>query len=531
MLNKENLGLIEAVKAIAKDHNLDQKIVFDAIACGFEIEAKKRYGVDVRAIVDDKSGEIFLYNVDELIAQIQDKKEDTAEDTTSQDQKSDDDSSEDQVDDSGEGTVQMVEGEANQTEANQTEANHTRIETTFDAPNDICERDVRYVRDRDFDQYSEEFRVCKGVSDEEIKKHGKLLPPLAPNRNFIFLVRKIIAHSIKTIEKEREYDMFKDKVGEIVVGVVRKIDISRLGSTYGVILDLGGVEATLEKRNMLRNDTFKIGSGVKVFVEDVVRNRYGPQILLSRTVDKMLAELMKLYINEIADGVIEVVVVARQPGIKSKVAVTSKDSYVDPVMTCVGHKGAKIKAISEELQGEKIDVVLWDSDTKVFLKNALGVDNIDKITFVDEERVKVVLDSADISLAIGSRGQNIRLASKLVGLKIDVMTEDLEDENYVEEFNKIANMFMHELDLDEIIGQLLAAAGYTSIEDLHEASVIELLRIEGFDNDIVQVLKERVKEYIEKNQGVNIENVEVTETEQAKDDEASPSVEDSNNDE
>jgi len=319
------------------------------------------------------------------------------------------------------------------------------------------------------------------------------LPPIDLGRVAAQTAKQVIVQRVRDAEREKQYEDFKDRVGEILSGVVKRVEFGN------VIVDLGRTEAIMRRENAIKNEIFKTGDRIKAYVQDVVRDTKGPQIILSRTNDKMLAKLFELEVPEIYEGAIEIIAIARDPGSKAKIAVFSRDSGLDPVGSCVGIRGSRVKAITAELGGERIDVIAWHKDAAQFIINSLAPAEISKVIIdEDKNRVEVILPSEQLSIAIGRRGQNVRLASKLTGWNIDVMTEDQASKRRVDEFNAASELFMTALDVEEVIAQLLTVEGFISLEHIAAADLATLTAIEGFDEALAQELQSRAIAYLDK---------------------------------
>jgi N utilization substance protein A len=266
-----------------------------------------------------------------------------------------------------------------------------------------------------------------------------------------------------------------------------------------VVVDLGRGEAIVRRDEMLPREQFRNGDRIRAYIYDVRREPRGPQIFLSRTHPQFMAKLFAQEVPEIYDGIVEVKAVARDPGSRAKIAVISRDSSVDPVGACVGMRGSRVQAVVNELQGEKIDIIPWSQDIATFVVNALAPAEVAKVVLdEDRERIEVVVPDAQLSLAIGRRGQNVRLASQLTGWDIDILTEQEESERRQAEFQNRTKVFMEALDVDEVVGQLLASEGFGSVEELAVVDEKELAAIEGFDDDTARELQTRAKEYLGK---------------------------------
>ena len=319
------------------------------------------------------------------------------------------------------------------------------------------------------------------------------LPPLEYGRIAAQSAKQVIVQKVREAERDRQYSEYKDRIGEIVNGVVKRVE-------YGnAVLDLGRGEAVIRRDELLPRETFRNGDRVRAYVYDVRREPRGPQIFLSRTHPQFMAKLFTQEVPEIYDGIIEIKEVARDPGSRAKIAVISRDSSVDPVGACVGMRGSRVQAVVNELAGEKIDIIPWSPAVATFVVNALAPAEVVKVV-LDEirERIEVVVPDAQLSLAIGRRGQNVRLASQLTHWDIDILTEAEESERRQKEFAERSKMFMESLDVDETVAQLLSSEGFASVEDLAFVPVEELAEIEGFDAETAAELQNRAKEYLDR---------------------------------
>jgi len=325
------------------------------------------------------------------------------------------------------------------------------------------------------------------------------LPPIDLGRVAAQAAKQVIVQRVRDFERDRQYDDFKDRIGQIMNGVVKR-------NEYGnIIIDIARDEAVLLKDYVIPGESFRQNDRIRVYIKDVQKNSKGPQIFLSRTADEFLAKLFEQEVPEIYDNIIEIKSVAREPGSRAKMAVYCGDSSIDPVGSCVGIRGARVQAVINELHGEKIDIIQWSSDPATFVVNALAPAEVAKVV-IDEEmnRIEVVVPTEQLSLAIGKRGQNVRLASKLVKWKIDVLTEEEESKRRTEEFTSSTDLFMSGLDVEEVIAQLLASEGFSKIEEIAYVSSNELASIEGFDEALAEELQVRAEKYLEnKNKEVN----------------------------
>ena len=318
------------------------------------------------------------------------------------------------------------------------------------------------------------------------------LPPLDFGRIAAQSAKQVIVQKVREAERDRQYDEFKDRIGEVINGVVKRAE-------YGnVIIDLGRGEGIVRRDELIPREIFRTGDRIRAYIYDVRREQRGPQIFLSRTHPQFMAKLFASEVPEIYDGVIEIRTVARDPGSRAKIAVISKDSSIDPVGACVGMRGSRVQAVVGELQGEKIDIIPWNDDPATFIVNALQPAEVAKVVLdEDAERIEVVVPDEQLSLAIGRRGQNVRLASQLTGWAIDIMTEQEESERRQKEFLERSQLFMEALNVDEMVGQLLATEGFTSVEEVAYVEPDEIAMIEGFDDETAEEIQARARDYLE----------------------------------
>jgi len=321
---------------------------------------------------------------------------------------------------------------------------------------------------------------------------AEALPPIDYSRISAQTAKQVIVQKVRSAERERQYEEFKDRVGEIITGVVKRVE-------YGnVIVDLGRAEAIIPRDHVIPREHMRINERVRAYIKDVRQENRGPQIFLSRTAPEFMAQLFAQEVPEIYDGVIEIKAVARDPGSRAKIAVVSHDSGIDPVGACVGMRGSRVQAVVSELQGEKIDIIEFTQDPATLIVNALAPAQVVKVVLdEDERRIEVVVPDDQLSLAIGRRGQNVRLASKLAGWVIDILTEAEESERRQEEFKTQSKMFAETLDVDETLAQLLVVEGFTDLEEVAYVEPEELTSIEGFDEDLVGELQQRALDALE----------------------------------
>jgi len=327
------------------------------------------------------------------------------------------------------------------------------------------------------------------------------VPPVDLGRIAAQSAKQVILQRVREAERDRQYEEFKDRAGTIINGVVKREE-------YGnIIVDVGRGEAILRRNEKIGRESYRPNDRIRAYVKDVRREARGPQIFLSRTDPQFMAELFKMEVPEIYDGVIEIKAVARDPGSRAKIAVISYDNSIDPVGACVGMRGSRVQAVVGELQGEKIDIIPWSEDQATFLVNALQPAEVAKVVFdEDATRIEVVVPDEQLSLAIGRRGQNVRLASQLTGLDIDILTEEEESKRRQAEFNARTKLFMDTLDLDEFFAQLLVAEGFTNLEEVAYVDLDELLSIEGVDEGTAEELQTRAREHLEAANKAALEN-------------------------
>ncbi|MGR6467257.1 transcription termination factor NusA [Rhizobium sp. PAMB 3182] len=319
------------------------------------------------------------------------------------------------------------------------------------------------------------------------------LPPMDFGRIAAQSAKQVIVQKVREAERDRQFEEFKDRVGEIVNGTVKRVE-------YGnVIVDLGRGEGIIRRDEMIPRENVRYGDRIRAYVYDVRREQRGPQIFLSRTHPQFMVKLFTMEVPEIYDGIIQIKSVARDPGSRAKIAVISNDSSIDPVGACVGMRGSRVQAVVGELQGEKIDIIPWSPEPASFIVNALQPAEVAKVVLdEDAERIEVVVPDEQLSLAIGRRGQNVRLASQLTGWDIDIMTEQEESERRQKEFNERTALFMDALDVDEMVGQVLASEGFAAIEELAYVELDEIASIDGFDEDTAQEIQTRAREFLER---------------------------------
>jgi len=344
---------------------------------------------------------------------------------------------------------------------------------------------------------------AKKIQNKENIKVGdeifEQLPPIDLGRIAAQTARQVITQSVRSAEKERQYNDFIGKKDEILSGMVKRLE-------YGnVIVDLNRAESIIKKEELIPREVLKTGDRIKAYCYDVIRENKGQQIFLSRASPKFMEKLFFQEVPEIYDGIIEIKSSARDPGSRAKICVRSKDSSIDPVGACVGMRGSRVQSVVNELSGEKIDIVHWSEDVASLVVSALAPAEIQKVIIDDQNRkIEVILTEENLSKAIGRRGQNVRLASKLIDFEIDILTEKEESDKRQLEFKEKTEIFVKNLEVDETLGQLLVAEGFSSIKEISQASLDEIIKIEGVDQNTANELKERAAEYLVKEK----ENIE-----------------------
>ncbi|MFP7569652.1 transcription termination factor NusA [Marivita sp. S2033] len=436
------LELLQTAEAVAREKMIDPGLVVEAMEESLARAAKSRYGseMDIRVSIDRKTGRATFTRVRTVV-------------------------------------------EDEELENYQAEFTSESAKPYFLAPkptqNAVWLRDGAPIT---------EFSGAAQVGDTFVEE----VPPVEMGRIAAQSAKQVILQKVREAERDRQFEEFQDRAGTIINGVVKREE-------YGnVIVDVGRGEGILRRNEKIGRESYRNGDRIRCYIKDVRRETRGPQIFLSRTAPEFMAELFKMEVPEIYDGIIEIKAVARDPGSRAKIAVISYDGSIDPVGACVGMRGSRVQAVVNELQGEKIDIIPWNEDVPTFLVNALQPAEVSKVVLdEDAERIEVVVPDEQLSLAIGRRGQNVRLASQLTGLDIDIMTEEEESARRQKEFEERTQLFMDTLDLDEFFAQLLVAEGFTNLEEVAYVEVDELLVIDGVDEDTAAELQTRAKEHLE----------------------------------
>ena len=383
------------------------------------------------------------------------------------------------------------------------------------------ERDIRVSIDREtgdiklnsylevVEEFTEEEQARQILLSEAKKIKTKVvlgdfiideLPPIELGRVAAQNAKGVIIQKVREADKSRQYEEYKDKVGEIAIGIVKRVEFGNL------IIDLGKSEAIIKREELIPRETFKNGDRVRAYIYEVKDDFKGYQVFLSRTHPQFLAKLFSQEVPEIFDGIIIVKSVARDPGSRAKISVYTEDSTIDPVGACVGMRGSRVQAVVNELQGEKIDIVTWSENAATFLANALAPAEVSKIfLFEEKNKVEVVIPDEQLSLAIGRKGQNVKLASNLTNLEIDILTEDEETERRKEEFKIKTEILINALDVEDVIAQLLVTEGYVSVEGIAKESEENLEKIEGFDSELSSEILSRATNYIKEKNAEDLE--------------------------
>ena len=444
------LELLQTAEAVAREKMIEPELVIEAMEDSLARAAKSRYGadMDIRVSIDRKTGNATFTRVRTVV---------------------------------DEEAIENYQAEFSAEQAK------PYFEAQKTPGNYWTREDVR------LDDFSGQPQVGD-VFQEQV-------PPVELGRIAAQSAKQVILQRVREAERDRQYEEFKDRAGTIINGVVKREE-------YGnIIVDVGRGEAILRRNEKIGRESYRPNDRIRAYVKDVRRETRGPQIFLSRTDPQFMAELFKMEVPEIYDGIIDIKAVARDPGSRAKIAVISYDNSIDPVGACVGMRGSRVQAVVGELQGEKIDIIPWNEDQATFLVNALQPAEVSKVVFDEEaNKIEVVVPDEQLSLAIGRRGQNVRLASQLTGLDIDILTEEEESKRRQAEFNARTKLFMEALDLDEFFAQLLVAEGFTDLEEVAYVELDELLSIEGVDDSTAEELQARARDVLEARNRAATEN-------------------------
>jgi transcription termination/antitermination protein NusA len=426
--------LVQIADAVAREKGINRNAVIEAMENAIQVAARRKYGFehDIRAEMSQKTGEVHLYKVITVVA----------DDTL----------------------TEAPEGEEN--------------------PDLLVFDEHKHLTLSEAKKKDASLEIGSEIRDE--------LPPIDFGRIAAQSAKQVIVQKVRDAERDVQYAEFKDKIGEIASGVVKRME-------YGnVIIDFGRTEAIIRREQLIPRETFRTGDRIRAYIADVRREKSGPQIFLSRVAPEFMAKLFKQEVPEIYDGLVQLKAVARDPGSRAKIAVYTSDPSVNPILACVGVRGSRVQAVVSELQGEKVDIVEWSPDPATFVVNALSSAEVSKVVIdEDNNRIEVVVPDDQLSLAIGRRGQNVRLASQLTGWRIDIMTDDEESARRAEEFNRLSALFVEALNVEEVIAHLLVTEGFTSVEEVAFVPTEDLASIEGFDENVAAELQSRANDWIE----------------------------------
>lgn len=433
--------ILQISEAVAREKNIDVESVIEAMEQAIQVAGRRKYGHEQNIIakVDRKSGVIQLFRSRTVVED-----------------------------------VEALQAEADAEAAAQSEELGHEVHSHFN-PNA-------------FITLPEAQRVQADIAmGDELREE---LPPIDFGRVAAQTAKQVINQKVREAERERQFEEFKDKMGEIVNGVVKSVE-------YGnVIVDFGRTEAMIRRDELIPREVFRAGDRIRAFIADVDEERRS--VILSRVRGDFMKKLFAQEVPEIYEGLVEIVSVARDPGSRAKIAVIAHDPSVNPILSCVGVRGSRVQAVVNELHGERVDIVEYSEDPATFIVNALSSAEVSKVV-IDEEtnRIEVVVPDDQLSLAIGRRGQNVRLASQLTGWRIDMMNEEQENDRRTEEFNRLSEMFTSALDVEEVIAHLLVTEGFTTIDEVAYVPVDELAEIEGFDEEVATELRARARDFIE----------------------------------
>jgi N utilization substance protein A len=465
------LELLQIADAVAREKMIDPALVVEAMEDSLARAAKSRYGadMDVQVSIDRKTGQATFTRVRTVTA-------------------------EDMLENEKAELTAKAAADAVRGQGSDVFVTRRTIPIWGEEGKKVGERTVRAFHMRR--PGNPDTRFMEGVDQEAPPEEGDVLvdiiPPVDMGRIAAQSAKQVILQKVREAERDRQYEEFRDRAGTIINGLVKREE-------YGnIIIDIGAGEAVLRRNEKIGREAYRPGDRIRVYIKDVRREQRGPQIFLSRTAPEFMKKLFEMEVPEIYDGVIEIKACARDPGSRAKIAVISYDNSIDPVGACVGMRGSRVQAVVNELQGEKIDIIPWNEDAATFLVNALQPAEVSKVVIDEEnERIEVVVPEEQLSLAIGRRGQNVRLASQLTGLDIDILTEEEESKRRQAEFEARTKLFMDTLDLDEFFAQLLVSEGFTNLEEVAYVEQDELLVIDGVDEGTAEELQARARDYLE----------------------------------
>lgn len=444
------LEMLQVAEAVAREKDIDRDMILEAMEQAIQMGARRKYGMglNISAVIDRTDGGITLKRVWDVVEEVMEP-------------------------------INEEEPRLAQREGR--------------------EMEMQPALDEDGKALTKNDTQMTLAEAKKVKKDAKLgdtieedLPPFDFGRIAAQAAKQVIFQKVRDAERVKEYEEYKDRKGEVISGIVKRVD------HHGLLIDLGRAEATLSRDEIIPRENYRQGDRVRAYIMDVRRELRGPQILLSRTHPQFLVELFNQEVPEIGSGTIEIVGASRDPGFRAKIAVKSYDRNIDPVGACVGVRGVRVQAVVNELQGERIDIIPWSADPGTFLISAIAPAEVSKVVVdEDEKRMEVIVAEDQLSLAIGRRGQNVRLASILTGWDIDIMSEAEESQRRTEKFETVAKGFMEGLDVDETLARLLIAEGFNSIQELVMVDAEEIGAIEGLDMDVAAELQNRAQAWVD----------------------------------
>jgi len=471
MLNQrsDKVELLRIAESVALEKSIDKEIILNSMETAIQKAAKTKFGSenDIRAKIDRESGDISLHKVLKIV----EKPENF--------------------------DTEISLKEANKINLKNENISVYKVESLENVEEDNSENSSEEVAEKSIEIVEKNvLKISKKENGEDITLGDQIfeiLPPVDFGRIAAQTARQVITQSVRAAERERQYNDYKEKKGEILSGIVKRLE-------YGnVIVDLNRDESIIRKEELIPREILKTGDRIKAYCYDVIRENKGQQIFLSRAHKKFMEKLFVQEVPEIYDGIIEIKSSARDPGSRAKICVLSKDSSIDPVGACVGMRGSRVQSVVNELAGEKIDIVHYSEDVASLVVSALAPAEIQKVIIDDQNRrIEVILTEENLSKAIGRRGQNVRLASKLIDFEIDILTEKEQSEKSQLEFKDKTEIFVKSLEVDETLGQLLVAEGFSSIEEIYKSPIENISKIEAIDENTAKELKERAGEYLEK---------------------------------
>lgn len=448
-----SLEMLQVAEVVAREKNIDGALVLEAMEQAIQMGARRKYGMafNIQAILDRVDGSVNLKRLWQVVETVMEP-----------------------VDPEAYGHF-LREGE------------EIEMRPALDEKGKPSARNEREITLAAARKINPKIDLGEYIMED--------LPPMDFGRIAAQAAKQVIVQKVRDAEREKEFEEYKSRVGEVIAGIVKRAD------HRGVLVDLGRAEAFMPKEEMIPRETYRQGDRVRGYIFDVRRELRGPQVMVSRTHPRYLMKLFAEQVPEVANGMIEILNAARDPGFRAKIAVKSADRNIDPVGACVGIRGVRVQAVVEELQGERIDIIEWSADPATYLIKAMAPAEVTKVVVDEEEhRMDVVVPEDKLSLAIGRRGQNVKLASMLTGWDIDVMTETEENQKREEEFSAISDAFKTGLDVDDTMARLLIAEGFTSVDELLLVPVEEIGAVEGLDIDIAEELRNRATAHVEKQQ-------------------------------